>query len=287
MMDKPKNTPKRAIAALNCRGRMLLVDKPLVMGIINVTPDSFYTVNSGGQLNEYVEQAVKMNSDGADILDIGGQSTRPGSTRIDDEEEMARVLPVIEAIKKRLPDVFISVDTYHSRVAEAGIHCGADIINDVSGGEMDGDMLHTVAALESPFILMHMKGSPEDMQHHANYDNIALEVMDYFILKTDACRKAGIKDIIIDPGFGFAKHPRHNFSLLAQLPLFAFMEFPILSGWSRKSTIYKTLGITPEEALNGTTVMNTIALLNGVSILRVHDVKEAREAIRLVEAYRG
>jgi len=286
-MDKVKNTPKRAIAALNCRGRLLLVDKPLVMGIINVTPDSFYQGNSRRNTDDYVSQAMEMCNDGADLLDIGGQSTRPGSDRISTEEELSRVLPVIKAIVEKIPGVIISIDSYHSGVAEAAVFAGASMVNDISGGEMDTRMLSVVAGLEVPYVLMHMKGRPEDMQQQAGYENISLEVMDFFIRKTDACRKAGIKDIILDPGFGFGKHAHHNFSLLAQLELFTFLDLPILCGLSRKSTIYKTLGITPEEALNGTTVMNTIALLNGASILRVHDVKEAKQAILLTEAYKG
>jgi len=285
MMEKPKNTPKRAIAAFNCRGRLLLVEKPLVMGIINVTPDSFYQGNSRPAISDYVAQAITMHHDGAGILDIGGQSSRPGSERIDAREEMERVIPVINAILKNIPGAFISIDTYHATVAEAAVNAGACIVNDISGGEMDADMLSTVASLEVPYILMHMKGRPEDMQLHATYDDITLEVMDYFIVKIDACRKAGIKDIILDPGFGFGKLAAHNFTMLREMPVFALMDIPLLCGLSRKSTIYKTLGITPDLALNGTTVLHTIALLNGAMILRVHDVKEAREAVQLTEAY--
>ncbi len=285
MMEKPKNTPKRAIAALNCRGRLFMLDKPMVMGIINVTPDSFYRGNSRRETADYVEQATMMYSQGADILDIGGQSTRPGSERVSADEELNRVIPVINAIIKKIPDAVISIDTYQSSVAEAAVLAGASMVNDISGGEMDPAMLDIVAALEVPYILMHMKGRPENMQMQSGYADIAREVMDYFIVKTDSCRKAGIRDIIIDPGFGFGKHPADNFKLLRQLQVFSFMEIPILCGLSRKSTIYRTLGVTADDALNGTTVMNTIALLNGAMILRVHDVKEARETIRLTEAY--
>jgi dihydropteroate synthase len=285
MVEKPKNSPKRAIAAFNCRGRLLVVDKPLVMGILNVTPDSFYRGNSRTDTNAYVEQARAMVAEGADILDIGGQSTRPGSERVSADKEMERVIPVITAISKEMPEIFISIDTYQSSVAEVSVRAGACIVNDISGGDMDPEMFSVVAALDVPYILMHMKGRPEDMQQLASYDNIALEVMDYFILKADACRKAGIKDIILDPGFGFAKNASHNFALLRELAVFSFMDIPILCGLSRKSTVYKTLGITADEALNGTTVLNTIALLNGAMLLRVHDVKEAKEAIRLTAAY--
>jgi dihydropteroate synthase len=285
MVEKPKNTPKRAIAAFNCRGRLLAVDKPLVMGIINVTPDSFYAGNSRKAITGYVDQARVMLSEGADILDIGGQSTRPGSKRVSAEDEMSRVIPVITAIMKEMPAAFMSVDTYQSSIAEAAVDAGACMVNDISGGEMDPEMLRVVAALEVPYVLMHMKGRPEDMQRLASYVNTALEVMDYFILKADACRKAGIKDIILDPGFGFAKTAAHNFALLRELAVFSFMDMPLLCGLSRKSTIYKTLGVTADEALNGTTVLNTIGLLHGAMILRVHDVKEAKEAVRLTEAY--
>jgi len=285
MVEKLKNSPKRAIAAFNCRGRLLVVDKPLVMGIMNVTPDSFYRGNSRTDTSAYVDQARAMCADGADILDIGGQSTRPGSERVSANEEMERVIPVISAIIREMPGAVISIDTYQSSVAEASVKAGASIVNDISGGEMDPEMFSVVASLGVPYILMHMKGSPEDMQQLASYDDIALEVMDYFILKVDACRKAGIKDIILDPGFGFAKNASHNFALLRELAVFSFMDIPLLCGLSRKSTIYKTLGITADEALNGTTVLNTIALLNGAMVLRVHDVKEAKEAIRLTEAY--
>jgi dihydropteroate synthase len=285
MVEKPKNSPKHAIAAFNCRGRLLVVDKPLVMGIMNVTPDSFYRGNSRANTSAYMEQARAMLADGADILDIGGQSTRPGSERIGADEEMERVMPVITAIMKEIPGTFISIDTYQSSVAEAAVGAGACIVNDISGGEMDPEMFSVVAALDVPYILMHMKGRPKDMQQLASYDDIALEVMDYFILKADACRKAGIKDIILDPGFGFAKNATHNFALLRELAVFSIMDIPLLCGLSRKSTIYKPLGITADEALNGTTVLNTIALLNGAMILRVHDVREAKEAILLTGAY--
>jgi dihydropteroate synthase len=285
MLEKPKNSPKRANAAFNCRGRLLVVDNPLVMGIMNVTPDSFYRGNSRNGTSAYVEQAREMLAEGADILDIGGQSTRPGSERVSAGEEMERVIPVITAVMKEMPGAFISIDTYQSSVAEAAVEAGACIINDISGGDMDPGMFSVVAALDVPYILMHMKGRPEDMQQLASYEDIALEVMDYFILKTDACRKAGIKDIILDPGFGFAKNASHNFALLRELAVFSFMDIPLLCGLSRKSTIYKTLDITADEALNGTTVLNTIALLNGAMILRVHDVREAKEAIRLTGAY--
>jgi dihydropteroate synthase len=284
-MDKVKNSLKRSIDTLNCRGRILTVDKPLVMGILNVTPDSFYTGSMASELEEYVKRAGQMLADGAAIIDIGGQSTRPGSGRIEADEESARVLPVIKGIVNAYPDVFISVDTYHHRVAAAAVEAGACMVNDISAGELDPLMIQTVASLNVPYIIMHMKGDPGNMQELAVYSALTREVMDYFIAKIDTCRKAGIKDIVIDPGFGFAKTIDHNFQLLREMDLLQILDLPIMAGLSRKSTIYKTLGTDATHALNGTTVLNTIALLNGASILRVHDVKEAAEAVMLVGRY--
>jgi dihydropteroate synthase len=226
-----------------------------------------------------------MIAEGADILDIGGQSTRPGSVRIGASEELARVLPAITAIHQQFPEIILSVDTYHAEVARAAVAAGAGIVNDVSGGLLDEAMLPAVAALRVPFICMHMKGSPGTMQQEAVYDDVVREVLDYFIGRVDACRRAGITDIILDPGFGFAKTAQHNFILLRHLRSLQLPGTALLAGLSRKSTIYKTLGTTAAGALNGTTVLHTIALLNGAQILRVHDVKEAREVVTLVEAY--
>lgn len=284
-MDTVKNSLKRPIDTLNCAGRLLLVDKPLVMGIINVTPDSFYGGNSRSSLDGYVKQAGLMLEQGATILDIGGQSTRPGSQRIGADEEIERVLPVVEAIHASYPEAFLSIDSYHHRVAAAAVKAGASMVNDISAGELDPLMIQTVASLNVPYVMMHMKGEPGNMQDLAVYLDLLREVMDYFTARIVACRQAGIKDIIIDPGFGFAKTISQNFRLLKQLDLFRIFDLPILAGLSRKSTIYKTLGTDSAHALNGTTVLNTIALLNGASILRVHDVPEAVEAIQLVSAY--
>jgi len=270
---------------LNCKGKLLVMDRPLIMGIINATPDSFYKGRYPPGLDGIVSLAGKMIAEGAGILDIGGQSTRPGSVRIAANEETERVLPVIEAIYSKYPEAIISIDTYHARVAELAVRAGATIVNDISGGNMDNDMLTTVAALKVPYVCMHMKGTPNSMQKEAVYEDVVKEVLDYFIFKVAECKAAGIHDIIIDPGFGFGKTIVHNFQLLKLLSIFKMLDKPILAGISRKSTIYKTLGITAEEALNGTTVLNTIALLNGASILRVHDVKEAKEAADLLTAY--
>lgn len=270
---------------LNCKGKLLVIDKPLVMGIINVTPDSFYKDSRRQTTESVLAQATKMINDGADIIDVGGQSTRPGSKRISAKEELERVLPAIETILINFPDTIISVDTYQSKVAEECVGAGAVIINDISSGNMDSEMITTIARLQVPYICMHMKGTPENMQETPTYENVTREVLDFFIEKTDECKHAGINDIIIDPGFGFGKTISHNFTLLKELSAFRMLEKPILTGLSRKSTIYKTLGVTAEEALNGTTVLNTLALQNGANILRVHDVKEAKEAVQLYQRY--
>jgi dihydropteroate synthase len=269
---------------LNCKGRILVIDKPIVMGIINVTPDSFYSESRKFESTEILNQAEKMLSEGATILDIGGQSTRPGGEDVGVDEEIKRVIPAIEILSKYFSDAIISVDTYRSKVAEEAVAAGASIVNDISGGSLDERMLEAVGKLNVPYILMHIKGTPQTMQQYAKYENVSLEVLDYFIKKVEECRLAGINDVIIDPGFGFAKTIQHNFELLNQLEIFKILERPLLVGISRKSTIYKTLETTAEEALNGTTVLNTAALLKGATILRVHDVKEAMEAIKLVGA---
>lgn len=269
---------------LNCNGRLLVIDQPLVMGIINITPDSFYAGSRFTGVDAVLERSEKMIHDGADIIDIGGQSTRPGSKLLSAEEEMKRAIDAIAAIHKKFPETFISVDTFYSSVGKEAVAAGASIINDVSAGTMDNEMINTVAALQVPYVLMHMKGTPQTMQHDPRYENVTKEVLDFFIKKTNHLRKHGIKDIIIDPGFGFGKTIAHNFELLRGLDVFKMLDHPLLLGISRKSTIYKTLNITAGEALNGTTVLNTIGLMKGASILRVHDAKEAKEAVRLVKA---
>ena len=271
---------------LNCKGKLISLQTPLVMGIINATPDSFYEGHLHGGKEGILDIAAAMLTAGAGILDIGGQSTRPGSSRIDSEEEMQRVLPVITAIHQRFPEALISIDTYYSKVAAAAVAAGACIVNDISAGNMDEAMIPVVASLQVPYICMHMKGSPETMQQRPHYDDVVKEVLDFFIYKIDECKRAGIKDIIIDPGFGFGKTIPHNFQLLSNLVVFKILERPILAGISRKGTIYKTLNIDVTEALNGTTVLNTLALQNGANILRVHDVKEAKEVVLLMQEYK-
>lgn len=270
---------------LNCRGRLLTIDRPLVMGIINITPDSFYEGSRIQEIDAILDRARQMLSEGADILDIGGQSTRPGSTSISQDDELKRVIPAIEKIKNAFPEAYISIDTYYSKVAEEAVNAGACIVNDISGGSLDKEMFTSVAKLNTPYICTHIKGTPETMQQLAQYDDLVKEVLDYFIDKIHRCKEAGIKDVIIDPGFGFAKTVEQNFHLLKNLSVLKILDKPILAGLSRKATIYKPLGITAEEALNGTSVLNTIALMNGATILRVHDVKEAIEVTSLLRKY--
>jgi dihydropteroate synthase len=272
---------------LNCKGELLVVNKPLVMGIINATPDSFYEGSRHAGIDAILQQAEQMLSEGADILDIGGQSTRPGSERVTAEEELKRVIKGIEAIHNKFPRVIISIDTFYSMVATEAVAAGASIINDISAGSIDAGLIPLVASLQVPYVLMHIKGTPQTMHQQIQYENVTKEVLDFLIQKTVELRKSGIHDIIIDPGFGFGKNSVHNFELLRNLSVFKMLECPILLGISRKSTVYKTLGVTADEALNGTTVLNTIGLMNGANILRVHDVKEAKEAVQLVKACLG
>jgi len=269
---------------LNCKGRLLVIEKPLVMGIINATPDSFFGGSRFNGVDEIVTTAENMLNDGADIIDIGGQSTRPGSELISVDEEIERIVPAIKAIANKLPNAFISIDTFYSTVAMAAVDAGATIVNDISAGSMDNKMIKTVAELKVPYVLMHMKGTPQTMQQNTVYENVTREVLDFFIAKTHELKKAGVIDIIIDPGFGFAKTIDQNFELLKNLSVFRMLDKAIMLGISRKSTIYKTLGVSADEALNGTSVLNTIGLMNGASILRVHDVKEAKEAVKLFSA---
>lgn len=269
---------------LNCKGRLLVLDKPAVMGIINVTPDSFYKGSRIQDTDAILRKAEKMLRDGALILDIGGQSTRPGSERISADEELKRITGPVAAVHKSFPQAFISVDTFYARVAREAVAAGASMVNDISAGSLDDNMIPVVASLQVPYVLMHMKGTPQTMQQEAVYENVTREVLDFLISKTDHCHKAGIRDIIIDPGFGFGKTIAHNFELLRNLSVFKIINRPLLLGISRKSFIWKTLGISAEEALNGTTAMNMAGLMNGATILRVHDVKEAIETVRLFNA---
>lgn len=272
---------------LNAKGKLLTVTRPLVMGIINRTPDSFYSASRFPDNSSFLRQVEKMVLDGADWLDIGGQSTRPGAPVIGEEEELRRVTDAIDLIHRGWPDLPVSVDTWYARVARESVAAGASMVNDISGGDLDPEMLATVGRLKVPYVCMHMKGSPATMNREAQYEDVTKEVLDFFIRRMEDCRLAGIEDVILDPGLGFAKTSAHNLELLHNLGVFTMTGKPILIGISRKSTIYKTLGITPEQALNGTTVLHTIALLNGAGFLRVHDPKEAREAITLIDVYKN
>ena len=268
---------------LNLRGRLLELHEPQIMGILNVTPDSIFS-ESRTPDEEHIAQRVKqMMNDGADMIDIGGYSSRPGANDVSTEEEMNRLRRGLRIIRKLYPDVPVSVDTFRADVARMCIEEeGADIINDISGGMMDRQMFRTVAQLHVPYIMMHMQGTPDSMQLAPHYDNLRQEVMLYFAERIDRLCQMGVKDIIVDPGFGFGKTMEHNYELMAHLEDFHVFGLPLLVGISRKSMIYKLLGGTPQTSLNGTTVLNTIALTRGAHILRVHDVKEAAEAKRIV-----
>ena len=272
--------------SLNCKGKILSLDEPVVMGIINITPDSLYEGHLDRTANEIGAIAETMIRNRASILDIGGQSTRPGSTLLTAEEEAERILPVIIKLAAEFPDTVISVDTFYSEVAVEAVKAGARMVNDISGGLMDERMLIQVGQLNVPYICMHMKGTPQTMVKESHYENIIAELFSYFSARIYACKAAGIKDIILDPGFGFSKNISQNFHLLRNLHAFTNLEYPILAGLSRKSTIYKTLGVSAAEALNGSTVLHTIALQQGANILRVHDVQEAVETVRLLKALR-
>jgi dihydropteroate synthase len=254
------------------------------MGIINVTPDSFFNGSRFNTDDEIIKAAFNMVIDGADILDIGGYSSRPGAAEITVEEEKKRVLNAVKIIIREMPDAVISVDTFRSEIAKEAVYdCGAGIINDISGGEADPAMFNVIESLNVPYILMHMQGTPQNMQKNPEYDDVIADILHWFGDKIFKLKSLGIRDIIIDPGFGFGKTVSHNFELLRRLNDFSITGMPLLAGLSRKSMIWKTLDISAEEALNGTSVLNTAALLNGADILRVHDVKEAVQAVKLVE----
>lgn len=271
--------------SLNCKGKLYHFNAPVVMGIINTTPDSFFEGSRKVRVDAVLQQAEQMLNDGATLIDIGGQSTRPGSERIEADEEAQRVLPAVEALVQRFPGIFISIDTYHAAVAKKAVEAGALLVNDVSAGTIDVALLPTVASLQVPYVLMHMQGTLQTMQTAPRYDNVVTDVFDFFSFKLKELYALGIHDVILDPGFGFGKTATHNFTLLKGLHFFQQFQNPMLVGLSRKATVYKTLGITAGEALNGTTVLQTLALLNGASILRVHDVKEAVQAITLYCEY--
>ncbi len=271
---------------LNCKGRLLIIDKPIVMGIINITPDSFYKNSRIQQADALLDKASALISQGATILDMGGQSTRPGSEFLFADAEMTRIIPAIELVHKHFPEVIISVDTFWSSVASEAVKAGASIINDISAGSIDHYMFETVANLRVPYVLMHMKGTPQNMQQSPVYENLVKEVLDFFITRIGRLKEAGVNDIIIDPGFGFGKTVAQNYLLFKNMGMFNMLDCPLLIGISRKSMVTRTLNISAIDAINGTTVLNTLALTHGANILRVHDVKEATDAIKIYEAYR-
>jgi len=268
---------------INCKGNLIDLSIPKVMGILNITPDSFYDGGKYKNVNDILNQAEKMLADGATFIDIGAYSSRPGAEHVSGEEELQRILPVIELLLKQFPEMLISVDTFRSVIAKETITAGAAIVNDISGGNMDTQMFETVAKLQVPYILMHMQGTPQNMQENPSYENVTTELIKFFSEKIHQLNLLKLNDVIIDVGFGFGKTTKHNFQLLKELHFFKSLQVPILAGISRKSMLYKTLDITAQEALNATTSANTIALLNGAKILRVHDVKEAMESVKIFQ----
>ncbi len=270
------------MSTINCKGTLIDLSTPKVMGIVNVTPDSFF---DGGKLtnsDEIVGQVEKMLHDGATFIDLGGYSSKPGAEFVSEAEELNRVLPIVKLLVEKFPNILISIDTFRSEVAKQAVENGAAIINDISAGLLDEKMLETVAKLQVPYIMMHMKGTPKSMQSLANYDDLLKEMNFYFSERVAKARSFGLNDIVIDPGFGFAKTIEHNYELLQNLELLQFHDLPILAGISRKSMIYKTLDTLPENALNGTTFLHAFCLQKGANILRVHDVKEAVECVKLM-----
>ena len=276
-----KDTFFKKRETLNAGGKLVDLSSPKVMGIINLTPDSFFIGSRKQAVPEILEQAEKMLNEGATFLDLGAYSSRPGAADISIQEETNRLLPAVKAISDRFPDAIISIDTFRSEVAELAIKAGGHIINDISGGQLDVEMFATVARLQVPYILMHMKGTPQNMTEYANYDDVFAEVYDYFIAKYYKLKQLGVHDVIIDPGFGFAKKQEQSYELMGRLQDFWPLQLPVMAGVSRKRMIYGLLGVAADDALNGTTALNTIALMKGASILRVHDVKEAVEAIKI------
>ena len=266
---------------INVGGRLVSLDAPQVMGILNVTPDSFFATSRCRSEEEIRQRVCQIRQEGATMVDIGAYSSRPGAEDVVTAEELRRLLPAIDIVREEWPEAIISVDTFRAEVARRAVEAGADIINDISGGEMDPEMFSTVADMHVPYILMHMQGTPRDMQKAPHYDNLMCEVFRSLGERVELLHEMGVADVILDPGFGFGKTMEQNYEMIARLGEFRLLDCPILAGVSRKSMVYRLLDTTPEESLNGTTVLNTIALMNGASILRVHDVKEAVEAVKI------
>mgnify|MGYP003642422887 FL=1 len=268
---------------INCNGKLISLDQPKIMGILNITPDSFYDGGKYKDESSILNQVEKMLNDGATFIDVGAYSTRPGALEVDEAIELKRILPIVSLILQKFPKTILSIDTFRSKVAKECIGNGAAIINDISSGLQDDKMLPTVAKLNVPYIMMHMRGTPQNMQQHTDYDDILKEVLSFFSERLVTARALGIKDIIIDPGFGFAKNLHQNYELLNQMEVMKIIEHPLLAGISRKSMIYKTLDTTADQALNGTTALHMVCIQKGANILRVHDVKEAMECVKLYE----
>ncbi len=268
---------------INCKGRLIDLHHPKVMGILNLTPDSFYDGGKYKSAADILRQVEKMISAGATFIDMGAYSSRPRAMHISQDEELSRLLPVLELVLKEFPDALISIDTFRSHIADIAVQSGACMVNDISGGSMDEDMFATIAKLQVPYILMHMVGTPQTMQQNVQYENLIKDIIFYFSKKVFELRKLGVNDLILDPGFGFSKTLDQNFELLQKLELFSGMNLPLLVGLSRKSMLYKLLDLDADRALNATTSVNTIALMKGASILRVHDVQEAMETVSIFE----
>lgn len=269
---------------INCKGKLIDLSSPKVMGILNITPDSFYDGGEHKNEKKILKHVEKMLNEGATFIDVGAYSSRPNADHVSETEELSRIIPIVKLILKAFPETLISIDTFRSEVAKQCIDAGACMINDISAGNLDKNMLQTIADLHVPYIMMHMRGTPQTMQQQTDYDNLVKDILFYFSERIAAAKALGIVDVIIDPGFGFAKTLEQNFELLNKLELFKIIKKPLLAGVSRKSMIYKTLDTSAKDALNGTSVLNTIALQKGASILRVHDVKEAVECIKLIES---
>ena len=272
---------------INLRGKLMNFSVPKIMGILNITPDSFYDGGRYNSKDKIEKQIEKMIISGADIVDVGGYSSRPGAKDISIEDELNRVIPVIEIIKQKFPETIVSIDTFRSKVASEAIISGADIVNDISGGNLDSGMFETVSKHKVPYILMHMRGNPVNMMSKTNYENVTKDLCKYFSERIDKAKSCGINDIIIDPGFGFSKTTQQNYELLNNLEFFKEFQKPIVVGVSRKSMVYKTLNTTADKALNGSSVLHTVSLMKGANILRTHDVKEALECIKIVSQLDG
>ncbi|ULC58814.1 dihydropteroate synthase [Flaviramulus sp. BrNp1-15] len=272
---------------INCKGQLIDLSSPKVMGILNITPDSFFDGGQHKNEKDILNHVEKMLNEGATFIDVGAYSSRPNADDVNEEEELKRILPIVNLTLNKFPEVLLSIDTFRSNVAKQCVEAGAALINDISAGKLDVNMLQTIADLHVPYIMMHMRGNPKTMQQQTDYDDLIKDILFYFSERIATAKALGIIDIIVDPGFGFAKTLEQNFELLNKLELFNIIEKPLLVGVSRKSMIYKTLKTTEKEALNGTSVLNTIALQKGAGILRVHDVKEAMECINLVESLKA